>query len=305
MKKFIVITTVYQPTEAIKLFMSMPDWELIIVGDLKTPHNSYKELEKQGKLIYLDPQYQEKRYHALSEAIGWNTSPRRNIGFIEAFKRGADILALTDDDNIPYEEWGKNLLINKKIICDQFTPCQNTVFDPLSVTNHPELWHRGFPLQQVSTRYNTKSSTTIVPKIQVDLWNGAPDVDATCRMIYKPDVTLEISSPYCSPSISPFDSQNTFLAREMISEYMLIPHIGRVDDIWGSYLLQMNSTFEHEYIVYNKPTVYQNRNEHDLMKDFEAEVFGTIHVEAFLAGKDVLSDASKRAIDIYKAEFVR
>jgi hypothetical protein len=124
-------------------------------------------------------------------------------------------------------------------------------------------------------------------------------------MIYKPDVTLEISSPYCSPSISPFDSQNTFLAREMISEYMLIPHIGRVDDIWGSYLLQMNSTFEHEYIVYNKPTVYQNRNEHDLMKDFEAEVFGTIHVEAFLAGKDVLSDASKRAIDIYKAEFVR
>ena len=56
MKKFIVTTTINNPTLATVAFSQMQDWTLIIVGDLKTPHKEYKELN----CIYLDPDQQEK-----------------------------------------------------------------------------------------------------------------------------------------------------------------------------------------------------------------------------------------------------
>jgi len=37
MKKFIISTTINPPTEAIKKFDNLKDWNLIISGDLKTP----------------------------------------------------------------------------------------------------------------------------------------------------------------------------------------------------------------------------------------------------------------------------
>ena len=37
MKKVIVTTTINNPTKAIDLFESMHDWELVVIGDKKTP----------------------------------------------------------------------------------------------------------------------------------------------------------------------------------------------------------------------------------------------------------------------------
>jgi len=39
MKKVIVTTTINAPTEAIRRFDVMPDWHLIVIGDLKTPED--------------------------------------------------------------------------------------------------------------------------------------------------------------------------------------------------------------------------------------------------------------------------
>ena len=41
MKKVIVTTTINKPTKAIELFESMQDWELVVIGDKKTP-SDYK-----------------------------------------------------------------------------------------------------------------------------------------------------------------------------------------------------------------------------------------------------------------------
>ena len=105
MKKIIVTTTINSPTIATKKFANMKNWQLVVVGDKKTPHKEYEKLD----CIYLHPDHQEKKYPELSLALGWNTIQRRNIGFIEAYKLGADVMATVDDDNIPYENWGKNL----------------------------------------------------------------------------------------------------------------------------------------------------------------------------------------------------
>ena len=101
MTKYIVCTSINEPTTAIKKFDSMPGWKLIVVGDLKTPPN-YKLLNG----LYLDPKLQEEMYPQLSNLLGWNTIQRRNIGYLYAYKAGAELIATVDDDNIPYDNWG-------------------------------------------------------------------------------------------------------------------------------------------------------------------------------------------------------
>ena len=129
--KTIVITTIYSPSESLLKYVAMKDWSVIIVGDLKTPHEEYRVLEsKNSNVLYLSPDDQKKKYQALSTAIGWNKIQRRSVGFVEAYKLGAEIMATVDDDNIPYDNWGKNIYVGKTIDVDMWS-CETPVFDPL------------------------------------------------------------------------------------------------------------------------------------------------------------------------------
>jgi hypothetical protein len=265
----IVTTTINPPTEATKKFSEMPGWNLIVVGDLKTPHEEYKKLN----CIYLDPETQEDKYPTLSKLIGWNSIQRRNLGFIEAFNRGAEIIASVDDDNIPLPNWGKNVFVGKTIECDLYIS-ENGVFDPLSVTNSSHLWHRGYPIEFLNSRHKIKNLGKSVRKVlvQADLWNGDPDIDAIARINFRPEVEFsEILRPFCSSNISPFNSQNTFLAREVFPVYSVLPFIGRMDDIWASYILQYHFP---DCVAYNQASVYQARNPQDLVTNLENEIFG-------------------------------
>jgi hypothetical protein len=40
---------------------------------------------------------------------------RRNVGFVFAYNEGADIIATVDDDNIPYDNWGDNVLVGQEV----------------------------------------------------------------------------------------------------------------------------------------------------------------------------------------------
>jgi hypothetical protein len=267
MKKYIVTTTINEPTKAIKKFDNLKDWNLIVAGDLKTPKN-YKL--KNG--TYLSPKDQEKINKKLSKLIGWNCIQRRNFAMIAAYKKGADLIATIDDDNIPLPNWGKNLLINKKVEIKKFITNEHA-FDPLSVTNHNHLWHRGFPLQILKNKnkFNKIKKINENFDVQADFWNGDPDIDAICRMEHSPECKFKDSIfPFTSNKFSPFNSQNTYLKRRVIKHYFLFPHIGRMDDIWASYYVEAKG-FK---VVYNKPSVYQLRNIHDLTKDMIKEYIG-------------------------------
>lgn len=266
MKKIIVTTTINNITESIEKFDSMIDWEMMVIGDLKTP-KGYKL--KRGQ--YISPEDQEKIDPLLSDAIGWNSIQRRNFGLLLAYKAGADIVATIDDDNIPLDNWGKNLYINQDVEVD-FYETSEDCFDPIGATNYPNLWHRGFPLQSLAKRnYKTVSRRKIKPSIQADFWNGDPDIDAICRMEHAPDCQfLDKYFPLSGNQFSPFNSQNTFLSRHVIPDYFLFPYIGRMDDIWISYYVQ---SIGHQ-VVYGPATVRQDRNEHDLTTDFNKEIIG-------------------------------
>ncbi len=269
MNKYIVTTTIFEPSEAIMKFSEMKDWTLVIAGDNKTPHHMYSNL----RCIYLHPDTQQELYPQLSSLIGWNSIQRRNIALLHAYKLGADIVALVDDDNIPLDGWGENLLIGKEIECKVYTPKKVPFFDPFSCTNYKNLWHRGFPIQYIAEKNELDCTTEkIIPDVQADFWNGDPDVDAICRMEHAPDCTFDDSDfPFSSSVLSPFNSQNTFLTRKVIPDYLCIPYIGRMDDIWGSYYCQMKGGHK---IIYNRPSVVQKRNGHNLTTDFKGEIMG-------------------------------
>jgi len=276
MKKFIVTTTINKPTVATLKFAEISDrdnWIFVIVGDTKTPHDEYEKLVSSHKnVVYLSPNQQEKLYPEISKLIGWGTIQRRNIGFIYSYHNGADIMSTIDDDNIPYDNWGQNN-VGKEIEVDLYEP-QLNVFDPLSITRDNYLWHRGYPIEYLQKRFQVEYKGKIKRKVlvQADLWDGDPDIDALARLTYKPIVKYsDVVHPYCSNKISPFNSQNTFLDRSVIPVYSVLPFIGRMDDIWGAYILQH---YFPNSVIYSPASVYQDRNSQDLITNLEKEIIG-------------------------------
>ena len=55
LEKFIVTTTIFKPSLAVKKFSKFQDWKLIVVGDLKTPHRMYENLKKYNLFISQGP----------------------------------------------------------------------------------------------------------------------------------------------------------------------------------------------------------------------------------------------------------
>ena len=282
-KKLIVTTTINKPTDATKLFKTMEGWDFLVVGDKKTPHDEYKEYN------YLTPQDQEDLDKNLSDMIGWNCIQRRNMGFLYALKNGYDIVATVDDDNIPYPHWGK--LFNKSDTVKTYST-HFGFFDPLSVTNYPHLWHRGFPLQLIDQKNKVVSSgtkTCVNFDVQAKLWNGDPDIDAICRMIYKPECLFDNKDEwFTTDNLAPFNSQNTILKRDALKHYFMFDKVGRMDDIFGSYILQKKG-FK---CVFGPPTVYQHRNEHDLTVDMKKEYIGYENVVNILENDDFVPKES-------------
>ena len=303
MKKVIVTTTINPPTEAIHKFQAMKDWDLVVIGDKKTPADYHLD-----RGIYVTPEEQEKYDPALSKAIGWNCIQRRSFGLLWAHDMKADIVAVVDDDNIPLKGWGANLLVGTEAEVNYYETGL-PAFDPVGATNHPRLWHRGYPLQLLPKRnYDRKSRRKIRVDVQADFWNGDPDIDAVCRMEHAPECDFDPGRfPLAANKMGPFNSQNTFMRGALLKDYFMFPHVGRMDDIWASYYLQAKGA----KVVYNKASVYQKRNVHDLVVDMRQEYLGYEHnlqIVEGLAGEpesllNYLPGRSAWAFELYRRHF--
>jgi hypothetical protein len=265
-KKVIVTTTINPPTRALIKFAQIDGWHLVATGDLKTPEPYHID-----GATYLSPADQEKISPKLSDLIGWNCMQRRNFGFIWAIQQGASVVATVDDDNIPYDDWGAESLVDQEIDVNYYRSTL-AAFDPVGATNYPHLWHRGYPIQWLSGRnYTDKSTRRLRVDVDAGFWNGDPDIDAVCRMEHAPQVEFSHEPfPLSGDRIAPFNSQNTMLSARAFPDYFLFPRIGRMDDIWAAFWLQSKGF----NVAFTKPSVFQLRNEHDLTRDFEAEILG-------------------------------
>jgi len=310
MKKYIITTTINEPTEATVKFCKIADkkdFTFVIIGDTKTPHKSYQNLvDVYNNVVYLTPEQQDELYPDLSKIIGWKTIQRRNIGFVYAYQNGADIVATVDDDNIPYDSWGDNILLGQEIEIDEFENLSCPYFDAISTTEHNDLWHRGFPIEHLQVKNNIeyKGKVKITPLVQAEFWDGDPDIDAICRLSKKPIVKFKPFEPFTTKQLTPFNSQNTFLHRSVLKHYSVFPYTGRMDDIWGSYVMQHH--FPNS-VIFAKASVYQARNPQDLVRNLENEVIGYRNTLQLLDNiKDywgLLPDKTVEYFNIYQTYF--
>jgi len=269
MKKIIVTTTISSVTEASIKYSEMDGWDFLVVADKKTPLETYKDIDCEIMTV----EDQDENWKKLSDLIGWNCAERKTLGVIEAYKRGYDVIAIVDDDNVPLDNWGKNLIVGTEV---QVNYCQtdDLCFDPLYKTNYPHLWHRGFPLQLLQQRKGYSfSKKKVFCDVQSGLWNGDPDIDSVCRMEHAPECVWDTPDfPIATNTFSPYNSQNTILSRKAVREYFMMPRTGRMTDIWSSFYNQSHGM----QVVYTKADVRHDRHPHDATVDFKDEVCGNV-----------------------------
>jgi tetratricopeptide (TPR) repeat protein len=84
-----------------------------------------------------------------------------------------------------------------------------------------------------------------------------------------------------SGSWCPFNSQNTTWWADAYPLLYLPAYCSfRMTDIWRSFIAQRIAWENGWSVLFHQPTVYQERNEHNLMRDFQEEISGYIHNKA-------------------------
>jgi len=267
MKKAIVITSINKKTNAIQLYESFQDWHVIVVGDKK----SY-QIEGSKNLTFLSYKSQFDLGFKLIDKCPYNHYTRKNIGYLYAFAEGAELIYETDDDNFPYDDWGFPDFCCSTQIKD------NDKF--VNIYRHfttKKIWPRGFPLDEIQKgdqKFITEKSKTVKIGLWQSLADKDPDVDAIFRLVDGKNVIFNKKSPvylkkgqYC-----PFNSQNTLWSKPVFS-LMYLPALVsfRFTDILRGYIAQRLLWEKDLYLGFIRATVFQDRNKHDLMKDFIEE----------------------------------
>lgn len=294
----LVTTTINVPTGLAKWRETL-DYDgkredmIFVVGDKKSPHEEIitflASLPGGGATnVYLHPDEQKK--WGSSEIIGWNCIQRRNIGFLEALTWKPSLMFTVDDDNVPlqtnYAEVCSDILRGVSYYEGRIISSDTGWYN---VTKMLGVHHRGFPHSErfndrevADFHYNDPSSVGVV----ASFWSGAPDIDAIERICCDPtiDAYMLPETPwYLAPKTwSPFNSQATAFQTWLIPSMLMLPGVGRFDDIWASYITRHVMDRFGMHAAHGAPNVHQDRNPHDNITDLKAEMFGYEYNERFI-----------------------
>jgi hypothetical protein len=210
-----------------------------------------------------------------------------------AYEGGADVIITIDDDNLVTEEdfVGAHSVVGSSFMGTSFQVESGwfNVCDLLVEERQRPFYHRGYPMGERWIESEPKrTSRTGRAVVNAGLWLEDPDIDALTRMdmpIRAIDITDEGKRGITleNGTWSPFNSQNTALARDVIPAYFLSPYVGRYDDIWASYFLRKIIDHMGDCVCYGPPLVRQERNIHNLWRDLENERIGMEMSDRLLA----------------------
>jgi len=276
----VVITTINEPLNVLDIVKKAHgEWLVIIVGDLKTPHDKCEKICKAVRGVYLSPEKQMTLGFTHASSIPWNCYDRKNLGYLFALREGADIIYSTDDDNYPIDDgWDEQVKLGKQTV--EVVTSPSGWWNCLSLSD-VKATPRGYPywLIRDTPKYSFKKEVVDVA-VQSGLWIGDPDVDAMTRIVLDPKVSSyqDREAALGKGTMCPYDSQNTFISREMLPAHMVWSGEGtshpRFDDIYAGYVGQIIAQHHGKTIKFGKPLVIQNRNYHDLLKDLTLEMGG-------------------------------
>ena len=293
--KCVIITTINKPTEAILTHINNNKYDVIIVGDIKTP-DDYKNIN----CIYLDIPAQKKLFPELSELLPYNHYCRKNLGYLYAIKKGYKIIYETDDDNIPHANFD-NILQYKNI--QMITEQSNTWINIFKYfTNNAYVWPRGFPLSLLKNNPNYLiKNTNKLPSIINGLVENDPDVDALFRIICNHQDSIKWEKNKCilidNINMCVFNTQNTFWLNPNLFICLLIPCTVsfRYCDILRGIINNIILKKTNNYMMYSSPNVIQNRNVHNLISDFKSEY------EMYITNENILEYISNNTENVNSA----
>ena len=303
--KWIVVTSINEPTDQIKKLSKIKEFQLLVVGDKKSKTNwSCKNV------IYLDINKQQELNFKTFKTTPFNSYTRKNIGYLYAIENGARFIYDTDDDNAPIVDLNKYFnfndydygLIFDTLNINSYNKCSiidkdldkienelltGLVLNPYAHFGQPTIWPRGYPLSQINKNHMNKylCGKRKASLIQQGVVNGDPDVDAIFRLTKsnsnnKQETQLiNIKFDPSSPSIqyplyllSPYNSQNTLIHYNAFWSLYLPKTVPfRLTDIWRSYWSQRLLWLINGTIQFNGPNAFQLRNVHSYLKDFKEE----------------------------------
>ena len=281
MRKYIIITTVQEPTEAVKKFAHLAHWKLIVVGDKKTPAGWQCD-----GAIYLPPAAQKK----YKIRLPYNHYARKMYGYLYAIKDGATHIAESDDDNIPYEGWGFPAHEGEFAVYDRTNYDAAGGVPFVNIYRYfakQHIWPRGLPLSWV--RFVPPPIVSATPGARIGIWQGLadndPDVDAIYRLTLGAPCIFEKRAPVVleKGTACPFNSQNTFFKKELFPLlYLPVTVNQRFSDILRGYVAQPVMWAAGWHLGFTQASVTQRRNQHDLLADLVDEVpCYTLASEAF------------------------
>jgi hypothetical protein len=270
-----VITTIQRPTESVcKLATRLVavNADLIVVGDKKGP----PDYDLEGA-HFLSLAGQLDSDFDLARKLPTAHYARKNVGYLEAINHGASCIYETDDDNAPLGNWEPRAETVGAVALDG-----RDWVNVYRLFSEERIWPRGFPLDAVSDSFLKLPSLAdetirVQAPIQQGLVNNSPDVDAIWRLVLDRSFDFQSGPSVLLPSGAwcPFNSQSTWWF-SLAFPLMYLPSFCsfRMTDIWRSFIAQRCLWELDLGVVFHGPEVVQQRNEHDLMRDFEDEIPG-------------------------------
>ncbi|MDR1764358.1 MAG: STELLO glycosyltransferase family protein [Dysgonamonadaceae bacterium] len=282
MEKYIVITSISYPTEAVRLFSELSDYQLVVVGDKKTPADWTCP-----NTVFLAADSKETAGYALASRLPYNHYCRKMLGYLYAISQGAEFIVDTDDDNLPMENWTFPEFEGSFLQ----TPEGEGFINVYNYFTEQNIWPRGLPLSLINIR--NRFDDLAVKPAKTGVWQGLadedPDVDAVYRLVFDKPCNFDSKPPIVlgKGTVCPFNTQNTIIRKELFPLMYLPSYVTfRFTDILRGLVAQPIMWLYGYSLGFTEATVIQKRNPHDYFKDFVSEIPMYQQVEKVVAAVD-------------------
>ena len=273
----VIVTSISGPNgilSAIAQGCATAKWDFCLIGDRKSPI----DFALPGSRFF-DVRAQVATGFATAMHCPVNHYARKNIGYLIAIRDRASIIVETDDDNIPEHGFWSSRVRRYDIP----TIGGAGWINPYQYFTDQQIWPRGLPLDAIrndAPAFERLACHEVDCPIQQGLADDNPDVDAIYRLIFPDPIRFRRDRRVAigRGTWCPFNSQNTTWWREAFALLYLPAFCSfRMTDIWRGFVAQRIAWENDWSVLFHEPTVRQERNAHDLMRDFSDEVPGYVN----------------------------